>query len=126
MEPGHRTAPAKGRLVMLVDNAVEGDSRVQKAAESAAHAGWDVVLLGKSLDTHEHTWMIGDARVRLLPVPQPLAKRRHEFRRKLRAPLAYPPTGIAPVRHQAVRAWKADIALRRSELLQAPATGTRK
>jgi glycosyltransferase involved in cell wall biosynthesis len=111
---------------MLVDNAVEGDSRVQKAAESAAAAGWETILLGKSLDTHEHTWMIGDARVRLLPVAQPLAKRRHEFRRKLRAPLAYPPTGIAAVRHQSVRAWRADIAIRRAELLQTPSTGTRK
>jgi glycosyltransferase involved in cell wall biosynthesis len=110
----------KGRLVMLVDNAVEGDSRVQKAAESAAQAGWDVVLLGKSLDTHEHTWMIGDAKVRLLPVEQPLAKRRHEFRRRLRAPLAYPPNGIAPVRHQAIRAWKADIAMRRAEIRRTP------
>lgn len=105
---------------MLVDNAVEGDSRVQKAAESAAQAGWDVVLLGKSLDTHEHTWMIGDAKARLLPVEQPLAKRRHEFRRRLRAPLAYPPNGIAPVRHQAVRAWKADIAMRRAEIRRMP------
>lgn len=34
------------RVVMLVDNAVEGDSRVQKAARSAADAGWDVTLIG--------------------------------------------------------------------------------
>ena len=31
--------PVKGRVVMLVDNKVDGDSRVQKAAESAAAAG---------------------------------------------------------------------------------------
>jgi len=109
---------------MLVDNTVDGDSRVQKAAQSAAAAGWDVVLLGKALDGREHTWLIGKARVRLLAVPQPLARRRHEFRRKLRAPLAYPPTGIAAVRHQAIRAWKADLALRRTQLDQTPKTGT--
>lgn len=33
---------------MLVDNGVIGDSRVQKAARSAADAGWDVVLLGRA------------------------------------------------------------------------------
>ena len=38
----------RGRVVMLVDNGVEGDSRVQKAARSAAEAGWEVVLLGRS------------------------------------------------------------------------------
>ena len=37
-----------GRVVMLVDNGVEGDSRVQKTARSAAEAGWDVTLLGCS------------------------------------------------------------------------------
>ena len=37
-----------GRVVMLVDNGVDGDSRVQKAARSAAEAGWDVTLLGCS------------------------------------------------------------------------------
>ena len=46
-----RYAPA-GRepvkIVMLVDNGVDGDSRVQKAARSAAEAGWDVTLLGCS------------------------------------------------------------------------------
>ena len=29
----------RGRVVMLVDNGVEGDSRVQKSAQSAAEAG---------------------------------------------------------------------------------------
>lgn len=38
----------RGRVVMLVDNGVIGDSRVQKAARSAADAGWDVVLLGRA------------------------------------------------------------------------------
>ncbi|MET8065620.1 hypothetical protein ABZS65_18535, partial [Micromonospora sp. NPDC005313] len=34
------------RVVMLVDNAVDCDSRVQKAARSAADAGWHVTLIG--------------------------------------------------------------------------------
>jgi glycogen synthase len=37
----------RGRIVMLVDNGVHGDSRVQKTAAAAAAAGWDVVLLGR-------------------------------------------------------------------------------
>ncbi|OEV10809.1 hypothetical protein AN220_30960, partial [Streptomyces nanshensis] len=47
-----RSAPAgrRGRIVMLVCNGVEGDSRVQKTARSAAAAGWEVVLLGRSPD----------------------------------------------------------------------------
>lgn len=53
---------------MLVDTAVDGDSRVQKAARSAAEAGWDVTLLGRSPTTEEREWRLGRARVRLLPV----------------------------------------------------------
>jgi glycosyltransferase involved in cell wall biosynthesis len=61
---------------MLVDNGVEGDSRVQKQARSAAEAGWDVVLLGRSRDKKTHRWTFGDARVRLVPMPTPLSKDR--------------------------------------------------
>ncbi|MCL7456630.1 glycosyltransferase family 4 protein [Micromonospora echinofusca] len=64
-------AGARGRVVMLVDNAVQGDSRVQKSARSAAEAGWDVTLLGRSPDGEPHRWHIGDALVRLLPMGRP-------------------------------------------------------
>lgn len=88
------------RIVMLVDNKVEGDSRVQKEARSAAEHGWDVTLLGTSPDARRHEWKLGDATVRLLPLPN--ARRRHEFRRApLRSPLAYPEGPIsAHVRHK--------------------------
>jgi glycosyltransferase involved in cell wall biosynthesis len=56
------------KIVMLVDNGVEGDSRVQKTARSAADAGWDVTLLGCSPTTAEQRWQIGAAQVRLLPI----------------------------------------------------------
>ena len=108
---------SRGRVVMLVDNGVNGDSRVQKAARSAADAGWEVILLGRSPVREERHWQLGEAQVRLLKMPNPLAKRRHEFRRAwLRWPLAYPPTGIAAHRAQVVKAWKADLALRRAQL----------
>ncbi|WP_089016277.1 glycosyltransferase family 4 protein [Micromonospora inositola] len=109
---------------MLVDNAVNGDSRVQKAARSAAEAGWEVILLGRSPVTEPREWLLGQARVRLLPMPDPLARRRHEFRRAwLRWPLAYPPSGIAAHRAQSVRAWRADLAVRAAQLaVAAPRT----
>jgi glycosyltransferase involved in cell wall biosynthesis len=102
---------------MLVDNSVTADSRVQKAARSAAAAGWSVVVLGCSPDTEQHTWSIGEATVRLLPVTSSLARRRHEFRRRwLIAPFAYPPSGIAEQRQQAMRAWRVDLIHRRAQL----------
>jgi glycosyltransferase involved in cell wall biosynthesis len=56
----------RGRVVMLVDNAVEGDSRVQKTARSAAEAGWDVKLLG--CGPVAQSWRLGPAEVRVLPM----------------------------------------------------------
>ncbi|MFG1744528.1 glycosyltransferase family 4 protein [Micromonospora chalcea] len=56
------------RVVMLVDNAVEGDSRVQKTARSAADAGWDVTLIGCAHVDAERRWRLGDAEVRVLPL----------------------------------------------------------
>jgi glycosyltransferase involved in cell wall biosynthesis len=103
---------------MLVDNKVEGDSRVQKEARSAAERGWDVVLLGKSPDRQTHRWTLGDARVRLVPVAMPLAKRRYELRRApLRAPLAYPEGRGMPVyARQKAQARRTEARLRRDAL----------
>ena len=117
-------APAKGsrrrgrgRVVMLVDNAVEGDSRVQKQARSMAERGWDVVLLGKSPDNKEHRWKLGEARVRLIPVPMPLAKRRYEFRRApLRSPLAYPPGRMAKYAERKAQARREEARTLRAAL----------
>ncbi|GFH34110.1 glycosyltransferase [Streptomyces pacificus] len=102
-------------MVMLVDNGVNGDSRVQKEARSAAAAGWEVILLGKSPTKKEQSWMLGDAEVRLLWVPGPLKRRRHEYRRAvLRAPLAYPPGPLAAYRRQKSKAWRVDLNYRRT------------
>lgn len=114
---GAEARDGRGRIVMLVDNGVDGDSRVQKAAQSAADLGYAVTLLGKSSDDRVHSWRLGAATVRLLPVPAPLARRRHEFRRAwLRWPLAYPPSGIAAHRAQQVKAWQHDLRLRAARL----------
>src|SRR4051794_7842687 len=63
----------RGRVVMLVDNGVEGDSRGQKTARSAADAGWDVVLLGLAPHGVPRQWQLGEAQVRLLPLTGPPA-----------------------------------------------------
>ncbi|WP_407676315.1 glycosyltransferase family 4 protein [Plantactinospora alkalitolerans] len=108
-----RPRRGRGRIVMLVDNGVNGDSRVQKQARSAADAGWDVTLLGRSPTGAPQSWRLGSALVRLLPMPEPLFRKRHQFRRAwLRWPLAYPPTGIAEHRAQQVAAWQADLRVR--------------
>ncbi len=118
--------PKPARLVMLVDNGVNGDSRVQKTARSAAEHGWEVILLGRSPNGRPQSWQLGDAEVRLLRMASPLKARRHEFRRRwVIAPLAYPPTGIAEQRSQAMRAWKIDLKVRRALLAQTGASGVR-
>ncbi|MEV0091526.1 glycosyltransferase family 4 protein [Streptomyces sp. NPDC050738] len=111
---------SRGRIVMLVDNGVNGDSRVQKEARSAADAGWDVILLGKSPGKSEQTWKLGDAEVRLIPVPGPMNRRRYEYRRApLRAPLAYRPGPLAGYRKQKMKAWRADLNIRLIEATSA-------
>jgi len=55
------------KIVMLVDNGVDGDSRVQKTARSAAESGWGVTLLG--VGAAPRTWRLGGAEVRVLPMP---------------------------------------------------------
>jgi glycogen synthase len=103
-------AGCRGRVVMLVDNGVDGDSRVQKTARSAAAAGWDVVLLGRAPGKKRVTWRLGGAEVWLIPVPTPLGRRRYEGRRApLRNPLAYPPGPHAAYRKQRVKAWRTDL-----------------
>ncbi|MER7459758.1 glycosyltransferase family 4 protein [Micromonospora sp. NPDC126480] len=109
---------------MLVDNAVRGDSRVQKAAFSAAEAGWEVVLLGRGRAGQPETWQLGQAEVRLVPMVAPMAKHRRELRRVWqRGLLAYPPNGVAPYRQQQMTAWRADLRVREDQLRLAAATG---
>lgn len=106
---------------MLVDNGVHGDSRVQKTARSAADAGWDVVLVGIKGPTGDDGWRIGDAEVRLVPVPLTMNAPAAHFRRSLRHPIAYPPGPVSNYRRQAVNARRADLAARRARLAAMPA-----
>jgi glycosyltransferase involved in cell wall biosynthesis len=104
------------RIVMLVQNGVVGDSRVQKEAASAAAAGWDVILLGRT-DKGAEEWELNGASVRLVPTARDFDRRRHEVRRAwLRSPLAYPPGPLESYRRKQVRAWKADLAFAKAKL----------
>ncbi|MFG3342744.1 glycosyltransferase family 4 protein [Glycomyces sp. NPDC048151] len=103
-----------GRIVMLVQDGVTGDSRVQKEAASAAAAGWEVFLLGRS-DGRAEEWDLDGATVRLVPTQRTFDLRRHEVRRPwLRGPLAYPPGPLEAYRRKQVQAWKADLAFERA------------
>jgi glycogen(starch) synthase len=105
---------SRGRVVMIVDNSVVGDSRVQKTARSAAAAGWDVTVLGKTNKTAPATWSIGDAKVRLIPVGTTLSSYQRP-RAWLRRPFAYPIGATLSYRQQAVQAKRADLAARRAD-----------
>src|SRR5918999_620733 len=107
--PAGRRPGRRGRIVMLVDNGVEGDSRVQKTARSAAAAGWDVVLLGRAPGRRRVTRRLGGAEVWLIPVPAPLGRRYECRRAPLRNPLAYPPGPLAAYRKRRVKAWRTDL-----------------
>ncbi|MFG3579874.1 glycosyltransferase family 4 protein [Micromonospora chersina] len=115
--PSTAARPTRGRVVMLVDNGVHGDSRVQKAARSAAEAGWEVILVGilKSA-TAEETWRLGDAEVRLIRVPRRLPHPITYRRALLRRPLAYKP-GPEPKRKlNKLKARRDDLNFRLSEI----------
>jgi glycosyltransferase involved in cell wall biosynthesis len=105
---------SKGRVVILVDNDVSRDSRVQKQARSMADAGWDVVLLGQTPGKQPRRWRLGEAEVRLVPTPRLLHRRPGDLRRsRLRDPLAYSSGWLADTRTQAVKARQADLRVRR-------------
>src|SRR4051812_43709438 len=108
------TQSSRGRIVMLVDNGVSGDSRVQKTARSAGAFGWDVVLLGVHDQSPVTCWRIGDAEVRLINVDSALSQHPMQFRRSLRRPLAYPPGRTASYRIRLAQAREADLAARRA------------
>lgn len=109
---------SRGRVVMIVDNNITFDGRVQKQARSMAECGWEVVLLGRNTDKiAANRWKLGDADVRLVSMPVPLAERRDRLRRApLRSPFAYPPGKLAAYKSQLARARIVDLAFQREAL----------
>jgi hypothetical protein len=113
LDAAQEQASPRKRIVMLVDNGVEGDSRVQKAARSAAAAGWDVILLGvREPASRRKEWQMGNAQVRLVRVKRHLAVHRSTLHGSLRRPLAYGTVAIANNRLQTVRAAQAELRQR--------------
>jgi len=74
---------------MLVDNSVDGDSRVQKSARYMASRGWDVTLLGRSPTAARRQYELEQATVILLPVNTPGSLHWNPHFRSWRHPLAY-------------------------------------
>ena len=86
-EPG---APRRRRIVMITENRIDGDSRVQKTAMATAAAGFDVVLVGPSPDRERREHDLHGARVILVPQPRGAsADFNNRPGRSLRWPLAY-------------------------------------
>lgn len=79
------------KVVMLVDNDVRRDSRVQKQARSMAERGWDVTLLGINREEEPvPAWKVGDATVELVTYRPERIERAHLHRSpRWRSPLAY-------------------------------------
>ncbi len=119
------TGAPRGRVVMLVDNNVTHDSRVQKQAKSMAGFGWDVILLGRNTDKlKSNIWKLGDAEVRLISMAAPLGSRRDRLRRApLRSPLAYPPGRLGGYKVQLARARIIDLTYRQNALSANKSTG---
>jgi glycogen synthase len=113
-----------GRVVMLVDNGVEGDSRVQKSARSMATAGWDVTLVGVTEPGALRTsWRLGDAEVVLVPMRRPLWTPRGKLGWSPRRPLAYSTAALAASRRQTLAARASDVRFRLATLAAARQAG---
>lgn len=67
-----------GKLAVVVDNGVLGDSRVQKIATSAKKSGWEVLLLGISPTSVRQEFDLEGVKVVLAPCPKYL----HSFKRQ--------------------------------------------
>ncbi|WP_168801780.1 glycosyltransferase family 4 protein [Glycomyces buryatensis] len=78
------------RVVMVVANGIEGDSRVQKSARSLAEQGLEVHLLGVTTGNRTEEYQHGDVHVLRLPIPKlPPPKRWADHAKHMRYPLAY-------------------------------------
>ncbi|HUR14216.1 MAG TPA: glycosyltransferase [Mycobacteriales bacterium] len=100
------TSPRAPKVVMLVDNTVDGDSRVQKSARYMAELGWDVTLVGRSPGDDVREEPLGDATLLRVPTALPLNLRaRLAPGHTWRYPLAY--TDSETAKHaEAVASWQ--------------------
>ncbi len=93
------------KILMMVDNTIDGDSRVQKSARSMAEAGYDVTLLGRAPSSTPTEAPLGKARMRRVPVPFLMeAASRRTVGFSPRHPLAYPTAEQMTMRQRAIDA----------------------
>lgn len=98
---------------MLVDNTIDGDSRVQKSARSMAEAGWEVHLIGRAPKSGPDSYEIGDARIHRLTLKRlPSRKTLRRRAAKLRYPLAYQSKDKAFLKSRMIKVNWAELELR--------------
>jgi len=73
--PDADSSPRTPRIVMIVDNTIDGDSRVQKSARFMASLGWEVFLVGRSPSTERQTTRLDAAVVVKVPTELTLHRR---------------------------------------------------
>jgi glycosyltransferase involved in cell wall biosynthesis len=101
---------------MIVDNIIEGDSRVQKTAASVAEAGWEVLLLGRAPSgNHGDEFTIGRATVRRVPVPYTLHTYRRLHPSGWRWPLAYRSNDQRRYAARKIQIQRTEFRVRRAE-----------
>jgi glycosyltransferase involved in cell wall biosynthesis len=95
------------RVVMLVGNFIDGDSRVQKEARSAAAAGWDAYLIGRSPTGRREEYALGAATVIRAAEGMAATNYRSAHPRRIRRGfsgiVAYKSLDLSKVRHQRQR-----------------------
>lgn len=106
--------PSGRRVVMLVDNTIDGDSRVQKAAKSMADHGWEVHLIGRAEGVKGSRFALGGATahrrvVRNWPGLRPLRQRLA----RVRFPFAHATVAKAELEWEHRRTLRTDLAQRR-------------
>ncbi|MDN3240412.1 glycosyltransferase family 4 protein [Glycomyces tritici] len=113
---GPRPEGAPGRVVMVVANRIDGDSRVQKSAQSMAEEGWEVHLVGLSDTGKPSHYRHGDVEYHKIPVPKMNAPKSLRNRlSRLRYPLAYPSSLRANHRQTRIKIERIELEASRDE-----------
>jgi glycosyltransferase involved in cell wall biosynthesis len=115
------------RIVMLVGNFVDGDSRVQKEARYAAAAGWDTYLVGRSPSGKREQYALGEATVVRAAETMTATRYRasHPHRRGVRGLIAYRSLELTRARHQRQRLRQRELVADRLLLARRLTSGMR-
>lgn len=124
-QTGQRSPSVPGRVVMLVGNFVDGDSRVQKEARSAAAAGWETFLVGRSPSGQREEYPLDRATViRVAEVMTATRYRSSHPRRGLSGLLAYRSREVSRMKHRRQRMRQENRAIEQERLNQRIESGS--